>query len=97
MTREMIFILLQPAVPFLVPPQTATAVLSDAFQDLVYMRSSVICHYTSIARNLTLTNQRNSSNAQGKVSLWSLAVGEVPAVRVCSSCILLDGRSESMD
>jgi hypothetical protein len=88
--------LLQPAVPFLVLPQTAAAVLSDPFQDPVYMCSSVICHYTSIAQSPTLTTNGISATPKAKCPLWSWAVAEVPAVRVCSHCMLLDGRSDSV-
>jgi hypothetical protein len=42
-------------------------VLLHPFQDPVHVRSSVICHYDSVSEP-TLINQRNSFNAQGKVS-----------------------------
>ncbi|KAJ8588553.1 hypothetical protein M405DRAFT_247297 [Rhizopogon salebrosus TDB-379] len=43
-------------------------VLLHPFQGPVHVRSWVICHYTSVSRNHTLINQRNSSNAKGSVS-----------------------------
>jgi hypothetical protein len=60
------------------------------------MCSSVICHYTSIAQSPTLTTNGIPATSKAKCPLWSWAVAEVPAVRVCSHCTLLDGRSESV-